>query len=305
MPSVPDEAKSWIVVTSSVIVREDRADLVGVVVAEREALEMVVDPHAQVVRDLLADALGVVVVDVARDRAERRDAGPACPATAASSSLSPSSGMMRSACEPLRRLVRADDVVEDDLQRPRRGEAHRRLDEHGDEDDHERAAVGPAAARGRAASWRRRWARRSPRRSRRRRAAQLRPCSRWERRCTRLGGPMHLSRPVSRSHVTPRASPPPRRDCSPSPVRRARAPRGRSGRGRNAPSRPGGKRGRRPRSVGAIARGSGGGGGRPRRRLGRQPERAEQAPAACGQVESVALQRAIFPTTFSVVRPSR
>ena len=45
---------------------------------------------------------------------------------------------------------------------------------------------------------------------------------------------MHLSRPLSRPRVTPRASPPPRRDCSPSPVRRARAPRGRSGRGRNA-----------------------------------------------------------------------
>ena len=30
-----------------------------------------------------------------------------------------------------------------DLQRPRRGQAHRRLDEHGEEDDHERPRVGP------------------------------------------------------------------------------------------------------------------------------------------------------------------
>ena len=52
---------------------EKRADLVGVVVAEREALQVLVDPHAQVVRDALADALGVVVLDVARERAERRD----------------------------------------------------------------------------------------------------------------------------------------------------------------------------------------------------------------------------------------
>ena len=49
------------------------ADLVGVVIAQREALEMVVEALAKIVRDILRDALGVVVVDIARDRADRRD----------------------------------------------------------------------------------------------------------------------------------------------------------------------------------------------------------------------------------------
>ena len=44
-----------------------------VVVGERQPLEVVVDPHAEIVGHILADALGVVVVDVAGDRAERGD----------------------------------------------------------------------------------------------------------------------------------------------------------------------------------------------------------------------------------------
>ena len=73
MPSVAPEAKFWIVVMSVVIVESRFPVCCCVVVAEREAVEVVVDAHAQVVGDVLADALGVVVVDVARDRAEHRD----------------------------------------------------------------------------------------------------------------------------------------------------------------------------------------------------------------------------------------
>ena len=46
-----------------------------------------------------------------------------------------------SRAEPVRQRVVPDDAVEDDLQRPGRGEAHRRLDEHRDENDREPAAV--------------------------------------------------------------------------------------------------------------------------------------------------------------------
>ena len=35
----------------------------------------------------------------------------------------------------------ADDVIEDDLQRPRRGDAHGRLDQHRDEDDDQPFAI--------------------------------------------------------------------------------------------------------------------------------------------------------------------
>ena len=122
---------------------EERADLVGVVVAEREALQVLVDPHAQVVRDVLADALGVVVLDVAREGAERRDDDHHDPGHEGELHLVGAERDDAQPVEPFRCLVRADDVVEDDLQRPRRGQAHRRLDEHGDEDEHERPPIGP------------------------------------------------------------------------------------------------------------------------------------------------------------------
>ena len=122
---------------------EERADLVRVVVAEREALQVFVDPHAQVVRDVLADALGVVVLDVARQGAERRDDDDHDPRHEGELHLVAAERDDAQPVEPFGRLVGADDVVEDDLQRPRRGQAHRRLDEHGGEDDHERARVGP------------------------------------------------------------------------------------------------------------------------------------------------------------------
>ena len=54
---------------SVVMVLRMRAGLVGAVVAEREPLQMVIDSHAQVVRDPLADAFGVVVVDIGGDGA--------------------------------------------------------------------------------------------------------------------------------------------------------------------------------------------------------------------------------------------
>ena len=48
---------------------QEGAGLVGVVVGEREVLEMIVDAHAQIVRHPLADAFGVIVLDIAGDRA--------------------------------------------------------------------------------------------------------------------------------------------------------------------------------------------------------------------------------------------
>ena len=51
---------------------EHRAGLVRIVESQREALQMVISAHAQVVRDPLADAFGVVILDV---RGERADGG--------------------------------------------------------------------------------------------------------------------------------------------------------------------------------------------------------------------------------------
>ena len=52
---------------------EDRAGLVGAVVAEGEALQMLIHTHAEIVGDPLANALGVVVVDVGGGRADDGD----------------------------------------------------------------------------------------------------------------------------------------------------------------------------------------------------------------------------------------
>jgi hypothetical protein len=43
---------------------------------------------------------------------------------------------------PWGEFVIADDAVEDNLQRPRSSETHRRLNEHGDKDDDQCSAVG-------------------------------------------------------------------------------------------------------------------------------------------------------------------
>ncbi len=121
--------------------RQDRAELVTVVVGERESLEVVVDLIAQVVRHPLGGALGEVVLDVARDRAEQGDQQRADGGDRGE--LQPVASQRRNVevLKPCRWLVGADDVVEDDLQRPGSGDAHGRLHEHGDEDDEQPAAV--------------------------------------------------------------------------------------------------------------------------------------------------------------------
>src|SRR5882757_2063559 len=44
--------------------------------------------------------------------------------------------------KPGAEFVGADNVVEDDLQRPRSRQAHHRLDQHGQKDDNQRTAIG-------------------------------------------------------------------------------------------------------------------------------------------------------------------
>ena len=115
-----------------------------VVVAEREPLQVVVHAHAQVVGDPLAGALGVVVVDVGGECAEGRDDD--VEAGCDERDMQAVAAFEHVAEEPVkpgRDLVVADDVVEDDLERPGRGETHEGLDQHRHEDDGEGAAIGP------------------------------------------------------------------------------------------------------------------------------------------------------------------
>src|ERR1019366_169745 len=49
------------------------ASLMGVVVGEREALQMMVGAQAEIVRHPLPDTLGVVIVDVGGERSQQRN----------------------------------------------------------------------------------------------------------------------------------------------------------------------------------------------------------------------------------------
>ena len=119
------------------------ADLVGVVILEREALEMMVEAMAQVVRHILGDALGVVIVNVARDRADQRNKHRAGRRHAGQRHGVLAERKIPQPPQKLRQLVLPDHVIENDLQRPRRGDAHRRLEEHRDEDDDQPSAIRP------------------------------------------------------------------------------------------------------------------------------------------------------------------
>ena len=107
-------------------------------------MQVVVDAHAQVVRDPLADALGVVVVDVARDRADRRDQDRGEPGEqrephlvlSPPASRAPSSSQCGNGWLPT-------TLSMIDLDRPRRREAHRRLHHHRGEHDHQPAPIRP------------------------------------------------------------------------------------------------------------------------------------------------------------------
>jgi hypothetical protein len=97
---------------------QDGAGLVGVVVTERQPVQVVVDAHAQVVRDPLADALGIVVVDIARQRAEQCDDDDGGAGHRGKFHLVAAEIEEAQRVEPSGRLVATDDVVEDDLERP-------------------------------------------------------------------------------------------------------------------------------------------------------------------------------------------
>ncbi len=122
---------------------EDGAGLVGVVVAEREALEVAVHAHAEVVRDPLAGALGEVVVDVGGDGAEHGDDDVEAGGDGGDLGFRAAfEERTKEVMEPRGHLVVADDVVEDDLERPGCGETHEGLDQHGEEDDDQGLAIG-------------------------------------------------------------------------------------------------------------------------------------------------------------------
>ena len=104
---------------------------------------MMIEAMAEIVRHILGDALGVIIVNVAGDRADQRDDHRADRRHAGQRHRVLAERKIPQPRQKLRQLVLPDHVIEDDLQRPRRGDAHRRLDEHRDEDDDQPAAIRP------------------------------------------------------------------------------------------------------------------------------------------------------------------
>ena len=121
---------------------EDRSAGVSIVVAERQGLEMVIGAHTQVVGDPLADALGVVVVDVRGDRlkdgnGDKSERSHECDMEP----LAATQHRPDQVTEPGGEPVVADDVVDNYLERPGRSQGHDRFHQHGEEDDDQRSTI--------------------------------------------------------------------------------------------------------------------------------------------------------------------
>ena len=104
---------------------------------------MMVGPHTEIVGYPLTDALGVVIVDLACQRAESlQSQWHSSPPIRNVHFAAAAQHMLRRAGQPVWKMVAAHDVINDDFERPRSGEAHRRLREHADEYDCESPTVG-------------------------------------------------------------------------------------------------------------------------------------------------------------------
>src|ERR1700733_7685823 len=108
---------------------------------------MMVGPHTEMVGYPLTDALGVVIVDVTCQRADRRNGKSTHRRQSRNLHFSAAAQhMLQRTGQPGRKTVAAHDVINNDFQRPRSGEAHRRLREHAEEYDRESPTVGAGEA---------------------------------------------------------------------------------------------------------------------------------------------------------------
>src|SRR5580698_26443 len=109
---------------------EQDARLMAVVISQRKALQMVVGAHPQVVRHPLAYTLGVIVIDVGREGSDFHLAR-----------AHPTSQRSYKVIEPAGKMMRSDNIVENDFQRPGASQTHQGLDRHGDQYEEESSAI--------------------------------------------------------------------------------------------------------------------------------------------------------------------
>ena len=104
---------------------------------------MVIEAVTEIVRHILCDALGVIVIDVAGNSADEGNQHRACSRHACQGHRVFAEGKIAQPGQKFGQLVLPDHVIDDDFQRPRRGNAHGGFDEHGDKDDDQPPAIGP------------------------------------------------------------------------------------------------------------------------------------------------------------------
>src|SRR5271156_42755 len=107
---------------------------------------MLVGAHSQIVRHPLTYALGVIVVDVGRERADHRNQDCAEGRDGCDFHLAgaePTGRRRDKVIEPARKMMRSDYIIESDFHRPRAGETHQRLEHHGDQYDEKGSPIRP------------------------------------------------------------------------------------------------------------------------------------------------------------------
>jgi hypothetical protein len=106
-------------------------------------MEMLVDAQTQIARNPLSDAGRKIVIDIACDCADDRacERCDACKQCHAQRMLAKAGVFMRP-IQPVRQMVVAERIVDDELERPRRSQTGADLDKHGEKDDGQPAAIG-------------------------------------------------------------------------------------------------------------------------------------------------------------------
>jgi hypothetical protein len=96
------------------------------------------------VSDPLADAFGVIVIEIGGNRTDHGNSNEGQGREDGYVEACSIIGYRTyEVLEPWGKFVVANNAVEDDLEGPRRREAHRCLEQHGKKDTHEGATIGP------------------------------------------------------------------------------------------------------------------------------------------------------------------
>ena len=119
------------------------ADPGGVVVGQRQLLQVVIEPHPQFVADRLAQAFGQVAAGIHRYTGDRRDRhGQQC-CGFGDMGLGLTAERRKQPRNPQRRWMITHDVVQDTLEWPRHRQRHRHLHQRRRQHSDDRSAVRP------------------------------------------------------------------------------------------------------------------------------------------------------------------